>query len=70
MGKNNTPYIVSFYKQQKNKKKGIKVVLQEDWYPVATGYVYKWTFELDGKTWYYIGYHSIKIDEKKLYDFS
>ena len=26
MGKNNTPYIVSFYKQQKNKKKGIKVV--------------------------------------------
>ena len=34
MGKNNTPYIVSFYKQQKNKKKGIKVVLQEDWYPV------------------------------------
>ena len=48
MGKNNTPYIVSFYKQQKNKKKGIKVVLQEDWYPVATGYVYKWTFELDG----------------------
>mgnify|MGYP003133161891 FL=1 len=70
MGKNNTPYIVSFYKQQKNKKKGIKVVLQEDWYPVATGYVYKWTFELDGKTWYYIGYHSIKIDEKKFYDFS
>jgi len=67
---NNTPYIVTFYKEQKNKKNGIKVILSEDWYPSATGYVYLWTFELEGDVWYYLGYHSIKIDEKKFYDFS
>jgi len=65
-----TPYIVTFHTAQKNKRSGIKVVLSEDWYPVATGYVYLWTFELDGDVWYYLGYHSVKINGKKFYDFS
>ena len=65
-----TPYIVTFYKEQKNKEKGIKVILRKNWYPNATGYVYLWTFEKNGETWYYLGYHSIKINEKKFYDFS
>ena len=69
---NNTPYIVTFHEAQKNKKskKAIKVIFEEKYIISSTGYVYEWTFEHEGDTWYYLGYHSIKINEGKLYDFS
>ena len=67
---NSTPYIVTFKKAQKNKENGIKVIFEEEWYPKSKGNVYLWTFELGDDTWYYLGYHSINVNEEKFYDFS